>query len=331
MDILGDVLLSLRLLASSISTFDLAGRWGIKAKMPPNIACCYTVLEGPCWFESADHALTQLEVGDSVMFLNEIEHNYMSAPDVPLDAFLDVWKSLGLPDGPPLPGKPRCSPVKIRWGSGSPVTRLLGLAFFVDRSTRNPLLSILPSTLLVRKSAAGIFPWLPSTLAFLADDSYSTTPGHTAAEKHLAELVFSSFMRAHVLAMPTTKANWLRGLSDARIGRALACIHSRPELGWTATTLAKEAGMARSTFARRFTELTGQPPIDYLIAWRMSVASERLLERKQSVTMIAEGLGYQSERWFRQAFKAHFGTSPLRHVKEQLNRQNNLTENSKST
>jgi len=318
MDILGDVLLSIRLLASSIATFEFAGDWGISmSKNPANFVCCYTVVEGPCWFESEGLQATRLEVGDSVMFLNGIEHRYMSEKDVHLEEFIDIWTAQGLPSGPPTPGKSRSAPVRMTWGEGQCSTRLLGLAFFVEKPAYNPLLSELPSTLLVRKTAVGLFPWLPSTLAFLSDETASTTPGYIAAQKHLAELIFTSFIRAHVVSTPAIKASWLRGLSDPRIGRALVCIHGRPEERWTAESLAKEAGMARSSFARRFAELTGQSPIDYLIGWRMLVASERLSQDKQSVARVAESLGYQSERWFRQAFKAHFGTSPLRHIKNQ--------------
>jgi AraC-like DNA-binding protein len=280
----------------------------------PNFAFSLTVVDGPCWFESSEQTLTRLEPGDSVLFLNGADHRYMSAPGAPLENLPEVWnRQLG--ELPVLgPGIQRTSPVRLEWGSGPVKTRILTLAFVVQEPARSPLLCVLPSTLLLRKSAGGLFPWLPSTLAFLADEETTETPGYVATATHLAELIFTSFIRAYALSTPVAMASWLRGLSDPGIGRALACIHGRPETRWTADRLAREAGMARSTFARRFTEFVGRPPIDYLIAWRMQLASETLLTKSRSVAAIAESLGYQSERAFRQAFKAHFGLSPHRHA-----------------
>ena len=109
---------------------------------------------------------------------------------------------------------------------------------------------------------------------------------------------------------------WLRGLSDPGVGHALACMHGRAGEPWTAESLAREAGMSRATFARRFGALIGQPPIDYLTGCRMQQAAEQLVAGKRSVAQVARGLGYRSEWAFRQAFSRRFGLPPLRFAKQ---------------
>jgi len=78
--------------------------------------------------------------------------------------------------------------------------------------------------------------------------------------------------------------------------------------------LAKEAGMSRHTFGRRFTRIVGQSPIDYLIDLRMQVAAERL-RAGDPVARVAEAAGYLSERAFREVFRRRFGMPPLRYSK----------------
>jgi AraC-like DNA-binding protein len=47
-------------------------------------------------------------------------------------------------------------------------------------------------------------------------------------------------------------------------------------------TLARTMGVPRATFSRRFTKLTGQPPMAYVTTWRMTVAARLLREGADS-------------------------------------------------
>ena len=61
-------------------------------------------------------------------------------------------------------------------------------------------------------------------------------------------------------------------------------------------------GVSRSVLAERFTELVGQPPMQYLALWRMQLASRLLLEGRP-VAEVADAVGYESEAAFSRAFK----------------------------
>jgi AraC-like DNA-binding protein len=314
MDVLGDVLLSLRIVANSIGIFDFGAPWGFAMPdLSSHFACSLTAIEGPLWVESTGQPRTLLEPGDTILILNGSRHRYMSAPDVTTLPLPDFLRAHGVSELGPRTR--REAPVKVTWGDGPVRTRLLTLAFIVQDPARSPLLAALPNTILLRNSGQSLLPWIPATVSFLAEEDTSALPGYVATASRLAELIFTSFLRAHLVSDPPRTAGWIRGLSDPNIGRALAGIHSRPTEPWTATRLAQEAGMARSTFAKRFAELLGRPPIDYLIAFRLQLACDLLLAGRHSISALAEASGYQSERAFRQAFKDRFGMAPKRYLK----------------
>ena len=53
------------------------------------------------------------------------------------------------------------------------------------------------------------------------------------------------------------------------VARVLARLHAEPGRAWTLDALANEVAASRSVLAERFTRLVGQPPMHYLMAWRM--------------------------------------------------------------
>jgi AraC-like DNA-binding protein len=58
-------------------------------------------------------------------------------------------------------------------------------------------------------------------------------------------------------------------MADPAIGPALRAIHASPDTQWTVDTLARESGLSRAAFARRFSTVLGEPPLTYLTSWRM--------------------------------------------------------------
>jgi len=314
-DLLGEVLLSATIEANSIGIFHANDEWGFAMpEVPASMVFAYSVVGPPCWLLSPGDDPIRLNHGDSVLILHGHAHALASEPGAPLTPLLQYWEARGLPDFGPETR--RQAPIHFGFDGSHSAPRLLAIAYFLRDPAHSPLLSILPSTILLRESGSGHFPWLPATLEFLAAEKNDAKAGYLATATHLAELIFSSFLRAHVLSAPTLSPNWVRGLSDAQIGRALAAIHARPERNWTMAALAAEVGMSRPTFARRFSELVGQTPASYLLAWRMHVAAEHIVARKESISAIAERVGYSSEAAFRHVFKRRFGLSPLKYAKQ---------------
>ena len=107
--------------------------------------------------------------------------------------------------------------------------------------------------------------------------------------------------------------SWLTALRDPVIARVLAMLHDRPAEPWTVEALAREVHLSRTTLARRFAELVGEPPLTYLARWRMHLAAQRLKHSTDTVETIARDVGYTSEYAFNRAFSRHRGQPPGRY------------------
>jgi AraC-like DNA-binding protein len=116
-------------------------------------------------------------------------------------------------------------------------------------------------------------------------------------------------IRQYLESLPAADTGWLAGLRDPVVGQALAAMHAEPSADWTVEGLAREAGVSRSVFAERFTEMVGQPPMQYLALWRAQLAS-RLLADGGHVAEVAAAVGYDSEAAFSRAFKKLVGRAP---------------------
>lgn len=101
----------------------------------------------------------------------------------------------------------------------------------------------------------------------------------------------------------------LAGLADARLARALVALHQAPASPWDLPTLAAQAGMSRSAFARVFREAVGQTPAAYVADWRLTLARQALREG-QRVQQVADTLGFASASAFTRLFTQRVGASP---------------------
>jgi AraC-like DNA-binding protein len=126
----------------------------------------------------------------------------------------------------------------------------------------------------------------------------------------LAELMFIEVVRRYLDELPSGQTGWLAGLRDEVVGRALTLLHARPAHPWTLADLAREAATSRSNLAKRFTELVGLPPMQYLAHWRMQVAANLLTRSGTKVAAIGAEVGYESEAAFSRAFKKATGVAP---------------------
>lgn len=98
--------------------------------------------------------------------------------------------------------------------------------------------------------------------------------------------------------------------SDSRLSRAIAAILDRPAAPHTVATLAKEAGMSRSAFSRRFKASTDESPMEFVARVRLEHARRLLLGTARPVEAIACSVGFQSRSHFSRAFRNQFGADP---------------------
>lgn len=201
-------------------------------------------------------------------------------------------------------------------GAGSDFMMIGGL-LEVDELRAGFLRESLPQLIYVsgQEAEAAKLRWL---LSELATESSSKRPGAANAVALLAKLLFVEALRLHIEGGKQDRTGWLTALEDRRISIALRGIHADPSHAWTLEELAKLSGMSRTTFAVRFREAVGVPPLTYVLNWRMRLAERDLAETDHSVADIAWSLGYGSESAFSNAFSRATGRSPGRFRKEAM-------------
>lgn len=157
--------------------------------------------------------------------------------------------------------------------------------------------------------------WL---LTELAEEMLRDRPGSATAITHLAKLLFVEALRLHIEDAKSEQPGWLTALDDRRISIALRGVHADPAHPWALEELAKLSGMSRTSFAVRFRDVVGVPPLTYVLNWRMRLAEKELSETDRSVADIAWSVGYGSESAFSNAFSKATGLSPGRFRKEAM-------------
>lgn len=312
MDVLGDILRSLSVFSHSLGTLSLAQPWSLAVPaMRPWCTIATVLLEGDLWITVGRQEPLQLEPGDAFMVTGGNAFRISSDPalaPLPMD---QIWRDHALPEPSVAPTKP----LRMDLGSGSARTEVFTTAFTLQDPTHNPLLAQLPPLIVVRRGQGDLSIWADAARSFCEREARNDSPGFSSTSLNLIKMFLGGFIRAFVNSQTTLDPSWMRGLSDPRIGQALALMQLRCEERWTVATLAEEVGMTRSTFARVFHDLVGQAPMKYLVDCRMQAAVRYLMERQMRISEVSERVGYHSERAFRQAFRQCFGAAPVDYVR----------------
>jgi AraC-like DNA-binding protein len=193
-------------------------------------------------------------------------------------------------------------------GGGAPTTLVCGAVRFSHPAARS-LVELLPATMHLT-DAGSEAEWLPATLRMMAAEAAQLRPGGETVLTRLADVLVIQAIRAWLAADRGGRTGWLGALRDPQIGRALAQVHRDPARDWTVATLAAECAMSRSAFAARFSELVGEPAMQYVTRWRMQTALHELGSGDSTVAELAGRFGYRSEAAFSRAFKRVLGIAP---------------------
>lgn len=180
-----------------------------------------------------------------------------------------------------------------------------------DKEMIRPLLSVLPSILPEHKDQPeSRFEVLEVGIKLLKLESQNERMGKTAIINHWATIMMVECLRNYIESLPEATDSWLQAMNDPYLVKALAVMHDSPNQNWTIHKLAQVAGMSRSSFALRFNEVVGMPPLTYLIDYRLRLAARCLRLQQNSIGRISELVGYASDSTFSQAFKRVYGVSP---------------------
>ena len=85
---------------------------------------------------------------------------------------------------------------------------------------------------------------------------------------------------------------------------------------WSLERMAKFCNMSISSFRQSFRQLTGTPPLEYLVKLRLARALSRLEISNEPLEDIALSCGFNDVNYFSRQFKKHYAFLPARYRRE---------------
>jgi AraC-like DNA-binding protein len=329
MDVLSEVLRVVRLSGVVHFRAEFTRPWSIISSPPEilttrlmpgaeSVTPFHVVTHGRCIAKSGTLPDMALEAGDVIVFPRGDQHILTSNPKLSPVPIKDIYR------------KPSTDQIAVvqHGGGGDEDGFICG--FLHSDQRFGPLLGSLPTALCIRSRGQrieletfsadnrhthvidnpGEVEWWQATLRYFRSETERAELGNHAVLARLSELMFMDVMRWQLRALTEGGTGWLAGLNDPQVGRAIALLHAQPSHPWTVDELADRAGISRSALAKRFADLVGEAPIQYLAGWRMHLARQMLRDSTLGIGEIAGRIGYESEAAFNRAFKRAVGSPP---------------------
>jgi AraC-like DNA-binding protein len=311
MDALSDVLKSVRLEGALYVNGEFTAPWcirgecglGMKEKLADagHVVYFHFLTEGRCRARLAKGGeVLEVSAGDLILIPRYERHILGS------DLQLEPLDATGLQRVAVMEG----DVMNIRHGGGGAQTRFVCGYLACSHSLVRPLLVGLPRILRIPIGGGPAEALLRELLRVGMHESAAARPGGDSMLAKLSELLFVEAMRRYAESLPPEGRGWLAAVRDAHVGRALALLHAEPATPWTVDELARKVALSRSALADRFTSLLGEPPMQYLMRWRLALAAQALRSGEEAIQRVAEKSGYESEAAFSRAFKREFGVPP---------------------
>jgi AraC family transcriptional regulator, alkane utilization regulator len=310
MDALSDVLKSVRLEGAVYLNAEFTAPWCVQAGFglanvrarlteADHVVYFHFLTEGACRVRLAESPQAlDVAAGDFVLFPNDDKHLMGS------DLQLAPANAARLAD------TFDADVIEMRHGGGGAATRFVCGYLACSRSVCRPLLDALPRLVRIPIGDGPAASMLRELLRVGVRESSASRPGAESLLAKLSELMFVEALRRYVETLPPGGTGWLAGVRDVHVGRALALLHAEPGKPWTVDELAREVALSRSALAERFAVLVGEPPMQYLMRWRLALAATALRSGNRAIARVAEESGYESESAFNRAFKREFGMPP---------------------
>ena len=115
-----------------------------------------------------------------------------------------------------------------------------------------------------------------------------------------------------------SQAPWIafqcqRGHADKEIRRAQELLENEYAEQYNFEELARELGMSRRTFERRFKAATGDSPLQYLQRMRVEAAKRILETENLNFDEVSYAVGYEDRSFFSKVFTQYSGLTPKRY------------------
>ncbi len=301
LDLIGDAVAAMRTGQPQVARALLHAPWGLRFPAAGAIGV-QIILKGNAWLTGPgrDDPIA-LGAGDIALIRRNAPHALADDPTTPLfdaDYATHVPANHWPQDGSAL-------------DPATGGTVLLGGTYDLAGARAHPLFSDLPDVVHLR-ARVGAASEVRAIVDLLGAELDRDLPGTSAATPALLDLLLLYALRAWFEA-PQAPSGWARASRDPELSVALRLIRDQPQHPWTVAELAARCNLSRAAFARRFTELTGQPPLTHLTWWRMTLAAQLLRASHDSLSAISARVGYANEYAFSKAFRRELGMAPSRY------------------
>jgi len=265
------------------------------------------VVRGDTWVLPDDREPVRMRPGDVAIALGPDPYTVADDPATPPQAVIHPGQRCTTVDGQDLHQE---MDLGVRtWGtSPDGASMMLVGTYQVDGEIGRRLLAALPPLVVLSGQS-----WRSPLLPLLAEEIGRNEPGQQAVLDRLLDLLLIAVLRAWFARAEAETPAWYRAQGDPVVGPALRLIHNNPAYPWTVAELARRTGASRAAFARRFTELVGEPPMTYVTGWRLALAADLLRDPDATVGSVARQVGYGTPFAFSAAFKRVRGVSPQEH------------------
>ncbi len=278
--------------------FQLTAPWGLRSET--RLGWFYLVLRSPCRL-AVDGIGTTVNAadGDLVVVFPGHKHTLRNADDAPPAPIHTLLK-------------PRHFEARdaLEYGGGGALSELICGCILVEGLESNPICVVLPALIHLRSEAEQGLPYIDHVVRLLELEAAAGGSDRPETLNRLMRILLHKALQQHMSDLPDQHANWLAALADPGIGQAMALMHAQPGAPWTVAGLAQKAAMSRSTFAARFTQRVGAPPLEYLTQWRLQKAGLLLRTTQSELKEIAAQVGYESPSAFSKAFARWAGVAP---------------------
>ena len=303
MDILSDLLDTLRLSAGPGYDAVLSAPWGIEFPAHENGSPFYFVSRGAGRLELTNPDVqVALNAGDLVLLPRGDAHILRDSPDSTVVPFESLQR------------QERAQGMTLRHGKNGAETRLLAGEFVFESPLALPTLRGMDRVIHVRADGDEDTNSFSQILKMLYREGRSSEPGARAACSGLQKLVFIQIVRynmaEHQRQGRSCKKHPLALIFDKGLHSVTEALHRNPERPWTVAEMADQAAMSRTKFSLRFAEVAGVAPMTYLTSHRMMMAADLLERTDATLEELAERTGYGSEAAFSTAFKREMGIAP---------------------
>ncbi len=264
----------------------------------------HVITEGTCWAGLVGESPQPMQAGD-ILVVPHGDPYFLAAPRDAAQTYgeqeaISFFQRMAAGELPAVINE---------GGGGADKTTFICGFLGCDSRPFNPILAALPRVIHLRRASSAI-DHLGHLIQVALSELRAPRAGSREVLLRLSELMFVEVVRRYLAETSGDRSDWLVGLRDPLVACALACLHGQPAHAWTLEALATRSNTSRTTLAERFLYYVGQPPMQYLAAWRMQLATRLLADGNAKVKSVAEAVGYESEAAFSRAFKKHAGVAP---------------------